>query len=341
MESPEARDEIVLKNDATIRAAAFDGANQVSKVETLTVHKITDSEWRDRLFVRKVSARGSRDRYEAVDDGLQRGVLAYTGGSAETVTSLPDSIAGATLIRTSPSDAGNTEAEFLSFEINLPATLYLAFDSLRDPPAWLQSQFAETGLTVHTSRKGGEFDVYRRDAAAGRIVLPGNGGEGAMYQVYLSKAGASKTNEPAALAALPKANPAHGEEIFFGRGTCFACHQVRGRGIVLGPELKGINKRQDINYVVRSIIDPDAYIVEGFQQTSLEMRDGRKLFGMIQEETGQSVKIFLPTGERVVVDPGNILKREDARNSGMPASFAYTLSPQDVADVAAWIMSLD
>ena len=77
-----------------------------------------------------------------------------------------------------------------------------------------------------------------------------------------------------------------------------------------------------------------------FQQTSVEMKDRRKLFGMIQEETGQTVKIFLPTGERVVVNANDIKKRTDAKNSGMPASFAYTLSPQDVADVAAWIMSL-
>ena len=70
------------------------------------------------------------------------------------------------------------------------------------------------------------------------------------------------------------------------------------------------------------------------------MKDGRELFGMIQEETAQTVKIFLPTGERVVVNPKDIAKRSDAKHSGMPASFAYTLNPQDVADLSAWIMSL-
>ena len=33
-------------------------------------------------------------------------------------------------------------------------------------------------------------------------------------------------------------------------------------------------------------------------------------------------------------------KRDDAKHSGMPGSFAYTMSPQDVADVTAWIMAL-
>jgi putative heme-binding domain-containing protein len=139
---------------------------------------------------------------------------------------------------------------------------------------------------------------------------------------------------------MAKADLKHGEEIFFGRGTCFACHKVHGKGVVLGPDLVGINKRQDLNYVIKSIIEPDAYIVEGFQQTSLKLKDGRELFGMIQEETAQVVKIYLPTGEQVVVQAKEIVKRSDAKHSGMPASFAYTLSAQDTADLAAWIMSL-
>lgn len=109
---------------------------------------------------------------------------------------------------------------------------------------------------------------------------------------------------------------------------------------MVGPELVGISKRRDVNYVIESTLNPDAYIVEGFQQTSLEMNDGRKLFGMIQEETAQKITLFLPTGEEQVADADEVTKREDAKHSGMPASFAYTLTAQDVADVTAWIMSL-
>ena len=45
-------------------------------------------------------------------------------------------------------------------------------------------------------------------------------------------------------------------------------------------------------------------------------------------------------GEQVVVRAADILKRDDAKNSGMPSSFIYTLSDKDVADLTAWIMSL-
>jgi len=90
-------------------------------------------------------------------------------------------------------------------------------------------------------------------------------------------------------------------------------------------------------WVIQSTLDPDAYIVEGFQQTSLELKDGRALFGMVGEETALAVKLVLPTGEQLKLEVDQVKNRSDAKNSVMPASFAYTLSPQDTADVSAWI----
>jgi putative heme-binding domain-containing protein len=70
------------------------------------------------------------------------------------------------------------------------------------------------------------------------------------------------------------------------------------------------------------------------------MKDGRVLFGMVGEETALSLKLVLLTGEQLMVKTDEVKKRTDAKNSIMPASFAYTLSAQDVADVSAWIMGL-
>ena len=119
----------------------------------------------------------------------------------------------------------------------------------------------------------------------------------------------------------------------------FSCSRVSGH-YAIGPDLVGINKRRDIRYVIQSTLDPDAYIVEGFQQTSLKMKDGRELFGMLGEETALSIKLVLPTGEQMTIKTDDVKKRTDAKNSGMPASFAYTLSAQDAADVSVWIMGL-
>ena len=50
---------------------------------------------------------------------------------------------------------------------------------------------------------------------------------------------------------------------------------------------------------------------------------------------------MLPNGQKLTVAADEVKKRSDAKNSVMPASLAYTLSPQDVADISAWIMGLE
>jgi len=340
--SAKTKSDITVTKNATVKAAVFKGKKRVSKIEALTVHKITDSEWKDRLFVSSIRGKGAANQYRAELEGLQRGVLVYADRKY-TFTNIPDALAGATHIRTHNDDKSGKDSKFLSFKINLPATLFLAYDDRTSPPKALVAGMEKTDMTLRMSNGEG-FNIYKRAVDAGEVMLAGNkaGGSGgeSMYQVFLSKAGPSKTTLAATKAALPKANPERGKEIFFGRGTCFACHQVGGKGVVVGPDLQGIGKRRDMDYVIQSTLEPDAYIVEGYQQTSLELKDGRKLFGMIQEETQIEIKLILPTGEQVIVNPADIKKRDDAKHSGMPGSFAYTLSPQDVADMSTWIMDL-
>jgi putative heme-binding domain-containing protein len=294
------------------------------------------------LFVQGIRGEGSAKLYRPELDGLQRGVSVY-GDRNYTFKEIPETLAGATHLRTHNDDKVNRSSEFLSFHINLPATLYLAYDGRTNPPKALVEGMEKTDLVVRMSN-GESFSVYRKAVGAGEVILGGNkvGGSGgeSMYQVFLSKAGSKKTTIAEAKAALPEADLNHGKEIFFGRGTCFACHKVGDRGVAIGPDLVGIGKRRDMDYIIQSTLEPDAYIIEGFQQTSLEMKDGRVLFGLIGEETALSMKLVLLTGEQILVKTSEVKKRSDAKKSIMPGSFAHTLSQQDVADLSTWIMSL-
>ena len=338
--SLKANKKLTLVTSATIKAAVFKDGQRISEIETLELHKISDSEWKDRLFVRDIRGKGSANLYRAQLDGLQRGTLVYADRNY-TFTEVPEALAGATHIRTHNDDKSNEETNFLSFKTNLPATLYFAYDDRVNPPEKLISGMKKTPMKISMSN-GESFSVYSYPIQAGNITLNGNkfagsGGE-SMYQIFLTKSGSQKTNITAASNAMAKTDLKRGEEIFFGRGTCLACHQVKGKGVPIGPDLNGISKRRDTDYVIRSILIPDEYIVEGFQQTSLELTDNRKLFGMIQEETAQALKIYLLTGEQISVDTKDIKSRNDAKKSSMPSSFSHTLSAQDVADVTAWIM---
>ena len=337
--SPKTAGEISISKDAEIKAAAFEGKKLVTNVATAKVHRITDSEWKDRLFVRNLRYQGSDSLALVVNEGLQRGVLAYSDKKEVTITKVPDQIAGATLIPTPVALKSSSHPDFLSFELNLPSVVYVAYDAKSELPKWLSSGFAKTEHLMSTSN-GSKFQVYAKEVKPGKVVLGGNEKGRAMYLAFASKGKVGQTTMAASRQRLGDADPKRGEEIFFGRGTCFACHQVKGRGVVVGPDVAGIGKRRDVDYVIQSILNPDAYIVEGYQQTSLKTKDGRTLFGMILEETAISLNLVLLTGEQITVPAEDLKNRTDAKHSGMPASFVYTLSPQDVADLTAWMLAL-
>lgn len=77
---------------------------------------------------------------------------------------------------------------------------------------------------------------------------------------------------------------AAGEVVF--RRECAACHTITGSTVVVGPPLMGIAGRaaarvpgQDAqSYLLTSIMRPDEYIVEGFENT-MPTNFGRKLTG--------------------------------------------------------------
>ncbi|MAS79303.1 MAG: hypothetical protein CMI25_02680 [Opitutae bacterium] len=328
-----------ISKDAQIKVAAFEGKNLISNVAVAKVHRITDSEWKDRLFVRNLRYQGSDSSPLAVNEGLQRGVLAYSDKKDVTITKVPDQIAGSTLIPTPVGLKSSSHPDFLRFELNLPSVVYVAYDLKSELPKWLSSGFVKTEHLMSTSN-GSKFQVYAKESQPGEVVLGGNGSGRSMYLAFASKGKVGQTTMAATKQRLGSADPKRGEEIFFGRGTCFACHQVKGRGVVVGPDLAGIGKRREPHYLIESILNPDAYIVEGYQQTSLKTKDGRTLFGMILEETAISLNLVLLTGEQITVPVEDLKNRSDAKHSGMPSSFVYSLSPQDVADLTAWTLTL-
>ena len=162
--------------------------------------------------------------YNAQLDGLQRGTLVYADRNY-TFTEIPETLAGATHIRTHNEDKSNKESQFLTFEINLPATLYFAYDDRTNPTEKLISGMKRTPMKIGMSN-GESFSIYSYAIPAGKVTLNGNkfgGSTGeSMYQVFLTKIGSQKTNIAAASNSMAKTNLKHGEEIFFGRGTCLA-----------------------------------------------------------------------------------------------------------------------
>src|SRR4030095_10552037 len=60
--------------------------------------------------------------------------------------------------------------------------------------------------------------------------------------------------------------------------TCFVCHKLYGEGADVGPDLTGVG-RSSLESLLHNVIDPNEVIGAGFENTEVELKDGRVING--------------------------------------------------------------
>lgn len=151
----------------------------------------------------------------------------------------------------------------------------------------------------------------------------------------------SPRNEATTLAQvtplLRTANATNGRAVAHA-AACFTCHRIGDEGRAIGPDLSAIGDRGDAAHIIRSLLEPNAAITEGYALVSVSARDGKSFAGIFQEETDSVLTLMQLDGEPVTVEKPSITKRESAHVSVMPA-FGNLLAPAQMADLVAWLMS--
>jgi hypothetical protein len=119
----------------------------------------------------------------------------YYIDSPHTITAMPAELADLVAVKTANADKHSRKAESLTLTITQDATLYVAYDAQATRlPTWLTTSYTQTGLTINTTN--GHMAVWRKEAPAGTIALPGNAYQGsrrahANYFVLLAPHGQS------------------------------------------------------------------------------------------------------------------------------------------------------
>lgn len=111
-------------------------------------------------------------------DVLQAGRMYYIDRTL-TLLDVPAALQGLTFIKTANNDKGNTGLASLSFTIDQPANIYVAYDSrVANLPHWLTEHFVSTNYSIGVSDKGQYMHLWSHTAAAGTVTLGGNCAEG-------------------------------------------------------------------------------------------------------------------------------------------------------------------
>lgn len=122
--------------------------------------------------------------------------------------------------------------------------------------------------------------------------------------------------------------------------ACIACHRVQGQGGGVGPDLSGAGAQFDRRTLAESILWPSRAVREGYNVVELDLDDGETVSGMIRAESGDSISLQPATGDPVNVPKSRVRQRRQTPQSLMPEGLEAGLSPEDFADLLAYLQSL-
>lgn len=119
---------------------------------------------------------------------------------------------------------------------------------------------------------------------------------------------------------------------------CASCHKLHGEGQTIGPELTGY-ERDNLDFLLLAIIDPNAAIREEYTNFELETTDGLLLTGYVVERAPHSVTIEDGEQGRVVVEKAKIKTLRASPVSRMPEGLLDSLAEQQIRDLFAYLQS--
>ena len=129
-------------------------------------------------------------------------------------------------------------------------------------------------------------------------------------------------------------------QLLFKQQSCINCHTFANGQQPKGPHLVDIGKRYKRAELIESILNPSKKIAQGFDTWAFAMVDGKVYTGFVVLESAETVTVRDATGISRELHQQNIEDRVKQEISMMPIGIVGNLSPQQLADLIAYLESL-
>ena len=154
--------------------------------------------------------------------------------------------------------------------------------------------------------------------------LGDSGGEQAMLQAVLKEID------------WAKGNVVRGAELY-ARRACAQCHSASG---ALGPDLSGSARRFSREDLFTAIAIPSRDVSARYQSTIVQTKDGKTYSGLVIYESVDGFILRNGTGQTFRIEASQVDEKRKSPVSLMPTGLLKDLSPQDFADLYAYLQSL-
>lgn len=125
-----------------------------------------------------------------------------------------------------------------------------------------------------------------------------------------------------------------GEQVY--TQICGNCHRLHSAGGEIGPDLTAYDRR-NLRELALNIVDPSAYIREGYVNYLFEMKDGQTIMGTIKDQTDHHYLVKLASGEEQHLSTTQVNKAIPQEQSLMPERLTESLSDQQIRDLLIYI----
>jgi cytochrome c oxidase cbb3-type subunit III len=135
-------------------------------------------------------------------------------------------------------------------------------------------------------------------------------------------------------------DPAHGAEIYRGKGNCASCHSINGEGGIVGPDLGSIGTARSAAHLRDSLVEPGAAVPEDYLLVTVSPKTGSSVSGQRVNEDSFSIQVRDNEGRTHSfwkTDVANIDRQKG--KSPMP-SYKGQLSDSELTDLVAYLASL-
>jgi putative heme-binding domain-containing protein len=139
---------------------------------------------------------------------------------------------------------------------------------------------------------------------------------------------------------LAKGDPARGERVFRRADLgCIKCHAINRAGGTVGPDLGPIGGTSPLDYIITSILDPNASIKEEYLTKLVVTKSGQVITGIVVERGKNQLVLKEATGKLTRIPTADV-EEETAGKSLMPEGITRILTKGELLDLLRFVGEL-
>ncbi len=139
--------------------------------------------------------------------------------------------------------------------------------------------------------------------------------------------------------ATGKGDIAVGKRLYTAQG-CIACHAVDPEAVQKGPYLGSAGSKFTRDYLIESVLTPNAVVSQGFQTTLITTKDGKTHMGFVVNEADGVVELRNIAGVASKIKRAQVKDQKSMPQSMMPPSLAAGLTIDQFNSLVDYMASL-